>query len=170
VVGGVYPGFGVQGLNSLASYAVNIAHMPELIPLGGAMLGAGAGVLVGLVQWWVLRERFTGALLWIPLHGGVAAFGLGLALLSFQPWTPLSGEFSVNLSDRVAEGVFLAFALSWLLGGAALAWGLRRPDQVAFAWLHDTPAGDNAGCGSDLRAAKESPDRPVATGLIVETR
>ncbi len=131
---GYFAGFGVDDLRWLGATTQNSPFFVSAT----VCLGAGIGAVVGAVQGSVLRQGFAGAFGWIPIHSGVAALSLILVFNSYQLPIAEYFYFDEDLLLRAIAGVLLAVGLSWVLGGMALAWGLRLPDPVAFAAPPDT--------------------------------
>ena len=90
---------------------------PELLDV--ALLLALMGTAIGLAQWWVLRQHYRGAAVWV--------LASAVGFLSFL-W------LDVNPTHSLTEFVLVGAALGGLAAvaqGAALAWFVRRPLATA---------------------------------------
>lgn len=97
-----------------------------VIYAAAALLGAGAGAILGAPQWFVLRRHVCRAALWIPANALAWAPGMVLAFAAAD------FLFSAGLgaTGALAAGVAVLAAIGAMVGaihGLALLWLLRAP-------------------------------------------
>ena len=118
-------------------------------PVGYGLVGIVLGIVVGVLQWLVLRRRVSGAGWWVLAS---AAGGYGTLQAGFMPFSTSLQSFGVYLSWTrvVALGGAVTGTLQWLVlrgqvsraGWWVLAstvgWGLGVTVARAFPWGVDT--------------------------------
>lgn len=102
---------------TLAGYVLAMIPLtaPRLLGASGAPLLLIMGGLMALGQWWLLRQHYRGAAIW------VVASAAGMLSFLWLIANPASSLLELMLAGAVLGG------LAAVLPGAALVWLARRP-------------------------------------------
>lgn len=121
---------GCVGLFAGSTIVWILGLVPHEIP-GSIWSGAVFGAFVGVMQFFVLRTRLTGANGWIWVHVVGWTVGLGLELSLSQHvrgiWASVVTMFIVSLSVGGMQGLFLRrrfYRTGWWVLVNALGWGI----------------------------------------------
>lgn len=133
--------------------AVNLAYAHQPAWLRGTVGGAALGVMLGLVQWWLLRRPFALDRRWIgySLISGTLGLAIGMQVAASMSVATVGEPISRSSATVLATGAALNAASSGLCFGLLLGLGqwllLRRHVDGAIWWIVVNTIGWAAGLG-----------------------
>ncbi|MCB0124676.1 MAG: hypothetical protein KDE58_20615 [Caldilineaceae bacterium] len=132
---------GTVAMLAVLPLVINLAYARQDIWLIGAVGGAGLGLALGAVQWWLLRRIFLVDALWIALSvvGGALGLAIGMLVADYAAAATVGETISRNRATMLATGSALNAATGGLLFGLLLGLGqwllLRRRVDSAACWI-----------------------------------
>ncbi len=119
--------------------AVNLAYAHQPAWLRGTLAGAALGLVLGSVQWWLLRRPLTLNWRWIgySVIGGALGLAIGMAVAEYLSLATLGATISRHREPVFAVAAALGAATSGLCFGLLLGggqWLLLRRQVVGARW------------------------------------